>query len=55
MRPNLDPTIQQLHLLQVLIKKEDKTLSRFLTKALPDMEPFFAISWVLTWSEALLL
>lgn len=49
MRPTLEVVVQELRLLLILVQKEHRQLFAFLHRGLPDQEPFFAVSWLLTW------
>lgn len=49
MNSGLDVIIQELNLLFVLMRKQDLPLYEHIKSGLPELQPFFAISWVLTW------
>ena len=50
MRPGLEEVMGLLGLLVPLITSQDQVLGRFITDA--GVPPYFALSWVLTWSVA---
>ena len=47
MNPSLDEVIQELYLLQPLLKAVDEEVFNFIKES--GVEPFFAVSWALTW------
>lgn len=49
MNSGLDVVIQELNLLFVLMQKHDIELYNHIRSGLPELQPFFAISWILTW------
>ena len=49
MNCNLDVIIQELDLMFKIIRIKDQELCNHVLSGMPDFQPFFAVSWVLTW------
>lgn len=46
-RPSLDPVIELLGLMQLIVREADSELANFLERQ--GLPPFYALSWYITW------